>query len=123
MIRDLTALEWLKVDLLAAVGDLFRGLLRGTHDLALDALAHIVLVCYVVARRLGYGYARLDLQVEEQVRAHLQAGHVVEQHHGDLTLLLSHFRTARRQAGASKKEDPWDEGHPGTGCERARQKG
>ncbi|BDG61845.1 MazG-like family protein [Caldinitratiruptor microaerophilus] len=96
--RGLRTIEWLKAELLAAVGDLFRGMLRGADDLVLDSLAHIVLVAYLLARRLGYSYTRLDLKVADQVRRHLDAGHEVERWYGDLSALSRHFRDSRREA-------------------------
>lgn len=94
--KGLKTIEWLKAELLSAVGDLFRGMLRGAEDVMLDSLAHIVLASYLLARRLGFGFTRLDLKVEDHVQAHLRAGHEVEQWYGDLSALLRHLREGRR---------------------------
>lgn len=82
---------------MTAVSDLFRGMLRGTETMALDALAHIVMVCYLLANRLGHGFARLDQKLESRLHAHLQAGHELEQWFGDFSGLLRHLRGARKE--------------------------
>lgn len=110
MIRGIKTLEWLKAELLAAVSDLFRGMLRGTEELVLDSLAHIVLACYLMARRLGFGYTRLDLKIEDQVRVHLRAGHEVERWYGDLSALLRHLRDSRKESRSDATPDHNDMG-------------
>lgn len=95
ILKGLKTIEWLKAELLSAVGDIFRAMLRGSEELVLDGLARAVLSCYLLARRLGYGFTRLDLRVEDQVRTHLQAGHEVERWYGDLSALSRHLRDNR----------------------------
>jgi hypothetical protein len=41
--RSARAIEWLKAELVSAVGEAFRGLYRGREDAVLDALAQVVL--------------------------------------------------------------------------------
>lgn len=93
--RGARTIEWLKAELVTAVGELFRGLLRGPQGIALDALSQIIMVCYLLAGRLGYGFSGLDQRVDARLQAHLQAGHDLEQWYGDISRLQRHLRAGR----------------------------
>lgn len=95
--KGLRTIEWLKSELLGGVSGLFKGLLRGTEDVILDSLAQIVISAYLLARRLGFGFMRLDLKIREQLRLNIEAGHEVEKWYGDLSAYLRHLGESRKE--------------------------
>jgi len=55
--KNVRALEWLKTELLAAVTLVFRAAAKGSEDILADALAQVVLIVYLLGRRLGVGFS------------------------------------------------------------------
>ncbi len=95
--KGLHTIEWLKSELLMGTGSLFKGLLRGSQDVILDSLAQVVISTYLLARRLGFGFVRLDLKIREQLRLNIEAGHEVEKWYGDLSAYLRHLGEPRKE--------------------------
>lgn len=89
--RNVRIIEWLKAELAGGVASLFRAMLAGGDEAILDALAGVVVGCYLLGGRLGFNYARLDLKVEGKIRAGIQEGHELDKWSGDLTALLKHL--------------------------------
>jgi len=48
--------EWLKADLINSTAALYKGMLRSKEDQWLEALANIIITCYVLSGRLGAGF-------------------------------------------------------------------
>jgi hypothetical protein len=94
--RNIKIIEWLKTDLITSISALFRALLRGSEDRMLDALASLVLTCYVLSRRLGISFSRLDLKMEAKLRQGIEEGHEVEKANGDLSRLLGYLVEKKR---------------------------
>lgn len=95
--KGLRTIEWLKSELLTGMGSLFKGLLRGSTDVVVDSLAQVVISSYLLARRLGIGFVRLDLKIQEQLRLNIEAGHEVEKWYGDLSAYLRHLGEPRKE--------------------------
>jgi hypothetical protein len=92
VVRGMKAIETLKVDLLKAQWQLQNGALSGSDVEILEALADLVGLSYLMTRRLGFDFARLDrmlLQRLENWRTHAKVD--LENHWGDLSLLLSYL--------------------------------
>ena len=94
--RNIKVIEWLKADLVTSLSALFRALLRGSEDRLLDALASMILTCYVLGRRLGISFSRLDLKMEAKLRQGIDEGHEVEKANGDLSRLLGYLVEKKR---------------------------
>lgn len=94
--KNIKVIEWLKADLMASASSLFKAMLRGSEERLLDALASIVLTCYILGRRLGINYSRLDLRVEAKLRQSIDEDHEVEKWYGDLSHLLRYFVEKKR---------------------------
>lgn len=90
--KNLRAIEWLKCELLGAVTLLFRGILKGSEERILEALAQAVLALYLLARRLGIGFARLDAKVRSMVHQSIIEEHELEKWYGDLSALEGHLQ-------------------------------
>lgn len=95
--RNVRVVEWLKADLVASTAGVFRAMARGSEDKLVDALAGVVITCYVLARRLGIGFSLLDLRVEAKLRQNIEEGHEVERWYGDLSSYLNYFLADRKR--------------------------
>jgi hypothetical protein len=83
--RNMRTIEWLKAELVGGVSGLFRALIKNSDEAILDALANVVVACYLLARRLGITFSRFDMQVESKVTANITQNHEIEQWYGDFT--------------------------------------
>jgi ABC-type transporter Mla subunit MlaD len=96
--RSAKAVDWLKAELVAAVAETFRGFNRGKEEAALDGLAEVVLAAYLLARRAGASFTRLDMRLEALCRANVAQDHQLERWYGDMTALADHLEQ-RKEAG------------------------
>jgi len=94
--KNIKVIEWLKADIMASMSSLFKAMLRGSEERLLDALASIILTCYVLGRRLGISFSRLDLRVEAKLRQGIDNDHEVEKWYGDLSSLLRYLTEKKR---------------------------
>jgi len=94
--KNIKIVEWLKADLLTSLSALFKSMLRGSEDLILDALASLVITCYVLGRRLGISFPRLDLKIESKLRQGIDENHEVEKWYGDISNLLNYLVDKKR---------------------------
>lgn len=94
--KNVKVIEWLKADILAAVTALYKAMVQGSEDLMLDSLAGLVVTAYLLGRRLGFGFSRLDFKVEAKLKQGVDAGHEMEEWFGDLSSLLR-YRSERKR--------------------------
>ncbi len=94
--KNIKVVEWLKADLITSMSALFKSMLRNSEDLVLDALASLLITCYVLGRRLGVNFTRLDLRVEAKLRQGIDEEHEVEKWYGDLSTLLNYLVERKR---------------------------
>jgi hypothetical protein len=94
--KNIRVIEWLKTELLGTVSTLFRAMLKGSEEVIMEALAGIVIMTYVLARRLGINFARLDIKIESKLRSTIKDNHEVEQWYGDLTAMLKYVSDKKR---------------------------
>lgn len=94
--KNIRVIEWLKADLLTLLSSLFKGMLRGSEEKLLDALSGIILTCYVLGRRLGLTFSRIDVAVEAKLRQGIKESHEVEKWYGDLSLFLAYLVDRKR---------------------------
>ncbi len=90
--RNVRAIEWLEAELVHETGSLLHALVKNNEDAALDSMATVVISTYLLARRLGYGFARLDNKISSRLQANLEQDHELEQWYGDISELLQHRR-------------------------------
>lgn len=93
--RNIRLLEWLQAELVGAVAGVLKAAVKGGQEAVLDALAGVIMTTYLLARRLGLSYTRVDLRLVEKLRASLAEGHEVEQWYGDLSALLRYLENER----------------------------
>ncbi|HOV80842.1 MAG TPA: MazG-like family protein [Bacillota bacterium] len=94
--KNIKVIDWLKADLITSVSALFKSMLKGSEELLLDALASLVITCYVLGRRLGINFPRLDLKVEAKLRRSIDEDHEMERWYGDLSALLNYLADKKR---------------------------
>jgi len=94
--KNIKVVEWLKADLLTSLSALFKSMLRGSEELILDALASLVITCYILGRRLGINFSRLDLKVEAKLRQGIDEDHEMERWYGDISNLLNYLVDKKR---------------------------
>ena len=80
-------MEWLKAEIVEQVGGLFKGLFHGKESFILDSMASLIIAIYVLARRLGIPFHKLDKAVVEKLEDHQKQGHEIEEWYGDLSVL------------------------------------
>jgi hypothetical protein len=97
--RNIKIIEWLKGELLTDIANLFKTLASGmreeVHESICETLSNIILVCYLLGRRLGINYNTIDLKVESKIRLGLVESHDVEKYYGDLSELSKHMNSSR----------------------------
>lgn len=94
--KNIKIIEWLRADLVTSLATLFKAMLKGSEDLILDALASLVMTCYILARRLGLNFSRIDLKVEEKLRQGIDENHELEKSYGDISSLLNYLVDKKR---------------------------
>ncbi|OPX84502.1 MAG: MazG-like family protein [Pelotomaculum sp. PtaB.Bin104] len=96
IVKNIKVVEWLKADLVTSLAALFKSMLRGSEDLILDALASLMITCYILGRRLGINFPRLDLKIEEKLRQSIAEDHEMEKWYGDISNLLNYLSEKKR---------------------------
>lgn len=97
--RNIKVIEWLKGEMLTDIANLFKTLASGmreeVHDTICDTVANIILIGYLLGRRLGISYNAIDLKIESKIKLGLLEGHDVEKYYGDLSELSKHMDSSR----------------------------
>lgn len=93
--KNIRMIEWLKTELVSSVAELFKSILKGGEEALLDALANIILISYLLGKRLGMSFARIDLLLERKIRVNIDKGHQSEKWYGDLTELIRYLNASR----------------------------
>ncbi|MHB8916867.1 MAG: MazG-like family protein [Desulfocucumaceae bacterium] len=94
--KNIRIVEWLKADLITSLSALYKGMLRGSEERLLEALSGIIVTCYVLGRRLGFSFSRIDVAVEAKLRQGVEESHEVEKWYGDLSMLLAYLVDRKR---------------------------
>lgn len=92
--KNIKIIEWLKSELLSSLASLFELLvkgIKGQQEAIAEILANIILVTYVLGRRLGINYSNLDMRVEDKIKLGVLEDHKVESWFGDLSALKKHM--------------------------------
>ncbi len=99
--RSIRLIEWLKSELLADLAELFKVLAQGAgeeiREAAGDILSNIILISYLLAKRLGISYNVVEMKIRSKVRLGLVENHDVEKYYGDLSELSKHLDSSRRK--------------------------
>jgi hypothetical protein len=95
--RNVKVVEWLKCELLSGVASFFQLVQRGSQEALVDVIANIILVAYLLARRLGMTYAMIDLKIQSKIKLGITEDHEVEKWYNDLSDLAGYMNRNRKQ--------------------------
>lgn len=99
--RNIKLIEWLKSELLTDMANLFRTLVNGVreevHESVSDTLSNIILISYLLGKRLGISYSSIELKIRGKIKLGLVENHDVEKYYGDLSELSRHLDSSRRK--------------------------
>lgn len=95
LVRTMRLVESLKGDLVCGVGELYKALAESGAARGKEALAEVVLRCYVLGRRLGIDFNALDEAVARRVEALCADQSELEMRFGDFSNLARHLRDKR----------------------------
>lgn len=96
--KNIRVIEWLKSEILTAVSTLFQLLVNGvqnSQEAILDVLANIILVTYLLGKRLGVSFEKIDEKLESKVKLGVVEEHKIEKWYGDLSKLLDYIKSTR----------------------------
>ena len=94
--KNVRAIEWLKAEILSRLGQLSRSLLDAEEDAVVESMAAIVSCVYLLARRVGITFSRLDARVDQRLRDSIRSGHQLESWYGDLSALTQYRKEKGR---------------------------
>jgi hypothetical protein len=94
--KNIRIIEWLKAELLAGISSLYKAMIKNNEDLILDSLAHIIMGCYFLGKRLGLSYAKIEARLDERIKAAPLQEHEIEEWYGDVSNLQQHFKERNR---------------------------
>ncbi len=90
--KNLKIIEWLKTELLSNISLLFKIMVEQSEDKLLDILTNIIMSTYLLAKRLGYSFNRVDRKLEKKIESNINNKHQIEAWYGDLSELLEHLK-------------------------------
>ena len=92
--KNVKIIEWMKKELILSVGDVFDLIFKGVKPLdeALqDTLANIIMITYLLAKRLGISFNEIDYKIKEKIKIGIEQNHSVESWYGDFSNLKKHM--------------------------------
>ena len=93
--KNVKIIEWMKKELILSVGDVFDLIFKGVKpvDEALqDTLANIIMITYLLAKRLGISFSDIDYKIKEKIKIGIDQNHSVENWYGDFSNLKKHLK-------------------------------
>ncbi len=98
--KNVRLIERLKTDLADQLAMIYKALLRGSDDLVAQALAGMMMICYLLGKRLGISHASLDrtlvFKLREMSGETVNRGPGAEQPNPDLALLSDYVEARMR---------------------------
>lgn len=101
--KNIRIIEWLKSELLTSVARLFAAFSNNTalaQEAVLSAVSNIIIVAYLLAKRLGIDFVQIDLKVSSKLKLEIEENHELEKNFGDLSALMKHFEISRTKKEA-----------------------
>lgn len=96
--KNVKILEWMKKELIMSVGDVFDLIFRGVKpldDSLQDTLANIIMITYLLGKRLGISFKDIDNKINEKIKQGIDNNHSVESWYGDFSNLKKHLDNNR----------------------------
>ena len=96
--KNVKIIEWMKKELILSVGDVFDLIFKGVKPLdevLQDTLANIIMITYLLAKRLGISFSEIDYKIKEKIRIGIDQNHSVESWYGDFSNLKKHMENIK----------------------------
>lgn len=93
--KNIKIIEWLKTEILSSVSALYEIMLKGasyTDETIQDILANIIMVTYLLGKRLGFSFSNIDKKIKEKIVRAINDDHKVEKWYGDLSELKEYVK-------------------------------
>ncbi len=93
--RDIRIIEFLKSELLTSLASLFNNLLKGSkanREALLDVTANIILVTYMLGKRLGFNHKAIDSKILDKIKIGRLEENEEEKWYGDLSELSDYIK-------------------------------
>lgn len=89
--KNIRLIENLKSELLGCIAHLYSQMAsdrcEDIREVALDTLTDVIIISYLLSRRMGLDYAVLEREIASKIRLGLVEGHDTEKYFGDLSAL------------------------------------
>ena len=99
--RNARTIDWLCTEIVDHVANLYKAMWQNREELMLDALAGLIMAAFLLGKRLGISYSRLENRLWAKLNASIREGHEIEKWYGDMTSLLHYWQD---------RGDPFDGG-------------
>jgi hypothetical protein len=96
IVKNVRIIEWLKAELLSTIGALFKAMIKNSETAILDTLAHAIMVCFFLGKRLGFSYGKIDARIEQLLESPEMQEHEIEEWYGDITNLQQYVKERNR---------------------------
>ena len=96
--RNVKIIEWMKNEILISVSDLFNVLFKGVKSVdetLQDILANIIMITYLLAKRLGISFNEIDYKIKEKTCLGIKENIIIEKWYGDLTNLKNYIENRK----------------------------
>ncbi|WP_099189702.1 MazG-like family protein [Tepidibacter mesophilus] len=93
--KNIKIIEWLKTEILSSISALYEIMLKGasyTDETIQDILANIIMVTYLLGKRLGFSFSNIDRKIKEKIVRAINDDHKVEKWYGDLSELKDYIK-------------------------------
>ena len=80
--KNIKIIEWMKTELIISLGDLFNLLFKGTRpvdQILQDTLANIVMVTYLLSKRLGISFKESEIELYNFLKKQLSPSIYIKQ--------------------------------------------
>ncbi|NLK00214.1 MAG: hypothetical protein GX318_03110 [Clostridia bacterium] len=96
VVKKIRMIEWLKAELVGSVASLLKSMVKGGEERILDYLAAILITTYILGKRVGITFARIDQHLKEKLAAGIDEEHEIEEWYGDMSSLLRYMEGKKR---------------------------
>jgi len=96
--KNVKILEWMKRELIMSVADVFDLIYRGVKpldDALQDTLANIIMITYLLGKRLGISFKDIDYKINEKIKQGIDQDHSIENWYGDFSNLKNHINSRK----------------------------
>ncbi|WP_242848920.1 MazG-like family protein [Syntrophomonas palmitatica] len=94
--KNLKMIDWLKAELIDAVAELFKSLLKSGSEAVSDALATIIILAYLLGQRVGLSFSSIDQRIRSKLHISLEDSLGGDEWQENLSELLVYLEKTKR---------------------------